>query len=199
MTAYDVFNGDADGLCALQQLRLAHPTPSELVTGVKRDIQLLNRVSPGPGDAVTVLDISLDSNRDDLMRILASGARVTWVDHHYTGAVPEHEAFQPHLDTSTSVCTSLLVDGILEGQHRLWAIVGAAGDNLDAAADALGASLLADGQMERAARPGPSSQLQQLRPDRRGSPFRPGGPAPEDASLTPAPSTSSTATASSPG
>ena len=40
MTAYDVFNGDADGLCALQQWRLADPAPSTLVTGVKRDIQL---------------------------------------------------------------------------------------------------------------------------------------------------------------
>ena len=48
MTHYDVFNGDADGLCALQQLRLDRPVASELVTGVKRDIQLLNRISPAP-------------------------------------------------------------------------------------------------------------------------------------------------------
>ena len=38
---YDVFNGDADGICALIQLRLVEPRPdATLVTGVKRDIQL---------------------------------------------------------------------------------------------------------------------------------------------------------------
>ena len=41
MTYFDCFNGDADGLCALTQLRLNHKVKSELVTGVKRDIGLL--------------------------------------------------------------------------------------------------------------------------------------------------------------
>ena len=59
MTHYDVFNGDADGLCSLLQLRLAHPRPSVLVTGAKRDIHLLDRVPAGTGDSLTVLDISL--------------------------------------------------------------------------------------------------------------------------------------------
>ena len=41
--AIDVFNGDADGLCALHQLRLAEPlADAQLVTGVKRDIALLD-------------------------------------------------------------------------------------------------------------------------------------------------------------
>jgi hypothetical protein len=44
MNPIDCFNGDADGLCALHQLRLAEPAESELVTGVKRDIQLLERI-----------------------------------------------------------------------------------------------------------------------------------------------------------
>ena len=43
MTTIDVFNGDADGLCALHQLRLAEPRESVLVTGVKRDIALVER------------------------------------------------------------------------------------------------------------------------------------------------------------
>jgi len=38
MKYIDVFNGDADGICALHQLRLAEPVESTLVTGVKRDI-----------------------------------------------------------------------------------------------------------------------------------------------------------------
>jgi len=44
MRYVDVFNGDADGLCALHQLRLAEPVDGELVTGLKREIDLLDRV-----------------------------------------------------------------------------------------------------------------------------------------------------------
>jgi len=45
---YDVFNGDADGICALIQLRRADPKPdATLITGVKRDIELLERVPSG--------------------------------------------------------------------------------------------------------------------------------------------------------
>ena len=46
----DVFNGDADGICALVQLRLAQPAQSKLVTGVKRDIQLLEHLSVQKND-----------------------------------------------------------------------------------------------------------------------------------------------------
>ncbi|MEX0614825.1 MAG: DHH family phosphoesterase, partial [Methylophaga sp.] len=66
MQSFDVFNGDADGICALVQLRLAAPRESVLVTGVKRDIQLLQQVEPEAGDEVTVLDISLQKNASDL-------------------------------------------------------------------------------------------------------------------------------------
>ena len=38
---YDVFNGDADGICALLQLRLEEPLVSTRITGIKRDIALL--------------------------------------------------------------------------------------------------------------------------------------------------------------
>ena len=56
---YDVFNGDADGICALIQLRRAEPRPNaKLVTGVKRDIQLLERFPGAAGGQVTALDIS---------------------------------------------------------------------------------------------------------------------------------------------
>src|SRR5678815_3472044 len=47
MRYFDVFNGDADGICALHQLRLADPLDSTLVTGLKRDIALLNRYLRG--------------------------------------------------------------------------------------------------------------------------------------------------------
>jgi len=62
----DVFNGDADGICALVQLRLAKPAQTKLVTGVKRDIQLLKQVEVQVDDVVTILDISLQKYRTDL-------------------------------------------------------------------------------------------------------------------------------------
>ena len=70
MTRFYAFNGDADGLCALQQLRLVEAGEATLVTGVKRDITLLERVDAQAGDEVTVLDISLDRNRAALLRLL---------------------------------------------------------------------------------------------------------------------------------
>ncbi len=66
MTYFDVFNGDADGICALTQWRLANPVEQAIrITGVKRDIALLSRVEAESGDDVTVLDISLDRYRED--------------------------------------------------------------------------------------------------------------------------------------
>ena len=51
---FDVFNGDADGICALLQLRQTFPCDSKLVTGVKREIDLLRHVSVNDGDTVSV-------------------------------------------------------------------------------------------------------------------------------------------------
>ena len=140
----DVFNGYGEGLCALQQMRLAEEagglqkdiTAGEtvLVTGVKRDIRLLQRVTPAPGALVTVLDISFDANRDDVLRLLEAGCRVRYFDHHHPGEIPSHPLLESHIDTAPDVCTSLLVDRRLNGQHRPWAVVGAFGDNLGGAA-----------------------------------------------------------------
>lgn len=141
MKRIDVFNGDADGLCALRQLHLAEPAASELVTGVKRDIALLERVEAGPGDLVTVLDISLDRNRVALLRLLECGARVRYFDHHYAGSIPSHPGLEAHIDTSPGVCTSILVDRHLGGRFRSWAVTAAFGDGLDPAALDLGATI----------------------------------------------------------
>ena len=137
MTRFYVFNGDADGLCALQQLRLTEPGPAKLVTGVKRDIELLARVKAEPGDRVTVLDVSLDVNRAGLLAVLESGAQVRYFDHHHAGEIPAHAGLETHLDMAPNVCTSLLVDRALSGQKRLWAIVGTYGDSLTDEANAL--------------------------------------------------------------
>ena len=142
MQYVDVFNGDADGLCALHQLRLAEPRDARLITGVKRDIGLLRRVPPGPDVRVTVLDVSLDQNRQALVALLQSGAAVEYFDHHFAGDIPAHPGLRCHIDTSAQVCTSLLVDRHLGGAHRAWAVVGAFGDNLAAAARRLAGPLV---------------------------------------------------------
>ena len=141
MADIDVFNGDADGMCSLRQLRLAEPADALLVTGPKRDIALLDRVRVRPGDAVTVLDISLERNRSALLAILERGARVRYFDHHFAGEVPVHPLLETVLDDSRDSCTSVLVDRHLEGRFRAWAVVGAFGDNLDEVALRLGGSL----------------------------------------------------------
>lgn len=138
MRFYDIFNGDADGICALHQLRLAAPCQAELVTGTKREIRLVERCPAGAGDALTVLDISFDENRPAVERALAAGARVQYFDHHYAGEIPIHPRLDARIDTAPDVCTSLLVDRALGGRHRAWAVVAAFGDNL--AQSALGAA-----------------------------------------------------------
>ncbi len=141
MRYIDVFNGDADGLCALRQLRLAEPVESTLITGIKRDTRLLARVSGAPDVELTVLDISLDRNRDDLLRVLTEGAQVRYFDHHYAGAIPAHPHLAAHIDTGASICTSVLVDRHLNGRFRRWAITAAFGDNLGDTARQLAASI----------------------------------------------------------
>jgi hypothetical protein len=132
---FDVFNGDADGICALHQLRLAEPAEATLVTGLKHDIALLDQVDAGPGDRVTVLDVSLDRNRAPLLRLLERGVHVRYFDHHHAGEVPVHPRLEATLDATGLSCTSELVDRSLGGRFRPWAVVAAYGDNFpDAAA-----------------------------------------------------------------
>lgn len=137
-----VFNGDADGLCALQQLRLDGAPPGRLITGVKRDIALLERAhgAAQKGDRCTVLDISLDVNRTALLALLEAGVQIRYFDHHFTGEVPKHPGLEAHLDLSPNVCTSLLVDRAVGGRFRRWAIVGLFGDSLGDEARALAAA-----------------------------------------------------------
>ena len=135
MKYIDVFNGDADGICALHQLRLADPRPeARLVTGVKRDIRLLQQLSGTRDGHITVLDISLDSNRDALLSLLDTDCTVLYIDHHFSGDIPESANLTAHIDPSPDTCTSLIVDSLLAGKYRAWAVAGAFGDNLQQAA-----------------------------------------------------------------
>lgn len=128
---FDVFNGDADGICALLQLRLAEPADAMLVTGVKRDISLLQRVDAKAGDKVVVLDISLDKNRKPLLAMLENRVAVLYVDHHRATDIPAHPGLQPLINTDANICTSLLVDQYLEHRYSAWAVTAAFGDNLE--------------------------------------------------------------------
>lgn len=130
MTDIDIFNGDADGICALHQLRLAEPRESQLITGVKRDIALLDKVEARAGDRLTVLDISMEKNHGALIDILNAGASVTYADHHFPGDIPEHEKLDVHIDTDPEACTGLIVNRLLDGAYLPWAVTAAFGDNL---------------------------------------------------------------------
>ncbi|MGV8989980.1 MAG: acetyltransferase [Thiobacillus sp.] len=144
----DVFNGDADGICALHQLRLVDPVETELITGPKRDISLLGRAKAAAGDRVTVLDVALSKNRDALDQLLRAGAYVRYFDHHQPGDIPSHPHFEPHIDTDANTCTSLLVNQSLQGKQLVWAVTAAFGDNLaDAARQAAAPLKLSDSQL----------------------------------------------------
>jgi len=135
MKFIDVFNGDADGICALHQLRLTKPLVSTLVTGVKRDINLLRKVKADRDDTVTVLDISLDKNRDELQQFLEIGINVLYFDHHFAGEIPDDERLEAYINTDANMCTSLLVSQYLNNKYLAWAVTAAYGDNLFAAAE----------------------------------------------------------------
>lgn len=126
---YDVFNGDADGIWALHQLRLYTPAQAELVTGVKCDLELLRRVPDGAGAYIAVLDISHDSNAAEQHRRAAPPARRR-LDHHSAYSTFAHPALTLHCDADAAVCTSILVDRQLGGRHPPWAVAAAFGDNL---------------------------------------------------------------------
>lgn len=149
---YDIFNGDADGIIALLQLQLANPVESVKVTGVKRDIQLLKKITPKAGDNIRVLDISMEKNMAELHDALCVGARVMYVDHHKAGDIPNHANLFAHIDLDANMCTSLIVSDLIDKQYHLWAVTAAYGDNLfakaDSEADKLGLSELEKSQLK---------------------------------------------------
>jgi oligoribonuclease NrnB/cAMP/cGMP phosphodiesterase (DHH superfamily) len=130
MIYIDAFNGDADGLCALIQLRLDSPRSATLVTGIKRDINLLKKIASGENAQITVLDISFEKNSTDVARLLNDGASLDYIDHHKVGDLVKHPNLNLSVDLSANTCTSLIVDKRLEGKYRAWAITAAFGDNL---------------------------------------------------------------------
>lgn len=137
-TVIDVFNGDADGICALQQLRLAKPTDATLISGVKRDIRLLDKVvALDTVCDITVLDVSMATNREPLAQLLGMGCQVLYADHHDPGEPPLHPLLTNIVDADPNICTGLIINRYLHDQYPAWAVVAAFGDNLHDAAFAL--------------------------------------------------------------
>ncbi|BBM63544.1 acetyltransferase [Vibrio alfacsensis] len=134
---YDVFNGDADGIIALLQWRFADPLETQLVTGVKRDIKLVEQVEVQAGDELAIFDVSMEKNMSALEQALAQGVHVFYADHHRSGTIPSHGNLDAHIDLDANTCTALIVDKLLKGRFHTWAITAAYGDNLIAKADEL--------------------------------------------------------------
>ena len=136
---YDVFNGDADGIIALLQLRLNEPKESVLITGVKRDIKLLEQVvKANDVTSVTTLDISMEKNQAALQALIENQVSVFYCDHHRTGNVPQSDLLEVLVNLDAEVCTSLLINQKLKGKYSDWAIAAAFGDNLNQRAQDIG-------------------------------------------------------------
>lgn len=121
------YNGDADGICSMVQWGLVHGVDGNRVTGVKRDIELLDRIDPSKGDEVIVMDISLARNHSMAQKFAQNGANITWFDHHLAGE--NIESISAHIDTSDNVCTARIVEQHL-GVESSWAQVALHGDGL---------------------------------------------------------------------
>ena len=134
MKYYDVFNGDADGICSLHQLRMTQPRVSALVTGVKRDIKLLKKISAQSQDKITVLDISFQKNVEDIDRLLKTGCSIEYFDHHYAGEITLNKNLTTYIHTESNICTSLIVNNYVQSKYLGWASVGTFGDNLNKSA-----------------------------------------------------------------
>lgn len=133
-----VFNGDADGLCAQHILFLELGAPVLRVTGLKRDIELLDRVPLLPGVHVHALDISLKRNLGALPRLLGQGnMHVTWYDHHEPGEPGRHPRLSLRVNQAPETCTAAIVDAAFGRRHPLWAAMAAFGDGMPATGSGL--------------------------------------------------------------
>ena len=121
------YNGDADGICSMLQWGLVHGIEGQRITGVKRDIELLERVIPNSDDEIIVMDISLARNHARALELSNQGHEITWFDHHLAGEAID--SITTHIDTSANVCTARIVESVL-GVESDWAQVALHGDGL---------------------------------------------------------------------
>lgn len=131
----DVFNGDADGITSVLQFKKHTNSDSKLITGVKRDIDLLRKIDINKTKELRVFDISLEKNLTYIKSIIKNKINTIYFDHHKPGNIPKSKYFEYYINTRPTICTSLLVSKYFADQYLEWAIVGAYGDNLIEVAD----------------------------------------------------------------
>lgn len=128
----DVFNGDADGIFALHQYRLKHPPAGavRLITGVKRDIKLLDKIADISNSSIFVFDISMAANQSSLTKLINQNNQIVYFDHHRADPIQSHTNLRSFIDPSPNTCTSIIVSLSLHQSVSPWAIAAAFGDNI---------------------------------------------------------------------
>jgi hypothetical protein len=139
--AYIVYNGDADGLCAANQYLLEKKSHIELISGVKRDIALLDKIVTIQSSHITVFDIAVKNNLSSLKKLLGQHCKILWFDHHISAEIPQHSNLTTHIDTRPTVNTSSIVYQYFQNRFHSWAVAGLFGDNLHKAAYELAQSI----------------------------------------------------------
>jgi hypothetical protein len=202
----DVFNGDADGLFAAHQLRLAEPGPDPaagaVVTGLKREIACSNRIDVPAGRRDATARASTSRSAATAPRSSACSRRARPCAGSTTtmpATCPRHPRLRAHIDTAPETCTSLIVDRELRGaigagQWPRPSATTSAPSPTRSAADA-GADR---GRTGAAARTRRGGQLQRLRRDARRRADRAGGAVCAAGRVMPIRSTSFATTRSSP-
>jgi hypothetical protein len=137
----DICIGDANGLCSLLQWRLHQPKQSSTLALLGRESRLDGLIQASPGDDVLLCDIPMQANRSTLMQLLDSGAQIQYLSHQIGEESLWHPQLQYIEDAPQDSCTSLMVDRILDGKYRQWALVGAYGKRCNASADKLASSV----------------------------------------------------------
>ena len=133
-----VFNGDADGLISQHLMELSGISPSMRVTGLKREIVLLEQLPYLETANIHVFDISLETNRAGLIRLLKNPRiNVIWFDHHEAGEIPASPNLRTRILNIPGTCTALLVHATLPDSDPRWAAMASFGDNIPEAGEAL--------------------------------------------------------------
>lgn len=138
---FDVFNGDADGLCARQQMYLANPGQTVCISGCRRDYRLFDGIDAQSGDTLRAFDIPYRANQSTLQELLQRGVQVEYFDHHEVEQPLAHPLLSYYRNGVPETCTSLLVDRYLQGRFSPWAVAGAFGDNKTDCAQQLARSI----------------------------------------------------------
>jgi len=130
MTNYYVFNGDADGICAAQQMYLNKRQNFEPITGVKRDLSLLKKIEKAKDSQISVFDIAVEKNLPYMAKLVEQNCHILWFDHHISHDIPKHVNIEYNIQTDVDINTSLIVAEYLNDSLSPWAIVGLFGDNM---------------------------------------------------------------------